>query len=101
MAFIQDAFVRDVNAKDVAAGPDLATLDKAALTTRLVSDARHIVGAAKVASIAFTQMQFSPLHPKSTTEDAIPPSQRNQPPAVAQTPAAQLPAAAPGKTKTP
>jgi flagellar basal body-associated protein FliL len=101
LAFIQDAFVRDVNAKDVATGPDLSTVDKAALTARLVGDARRIVGAAKVVSIMFTQMQFSPLHPKSTTEDAIPPSERNQPPAVAQTPASQAPTAVPDRAKTP
>jgi hypothetical protein len=98
MAFIQDAFVRDVNAKDVASGPDVSTVDKAALTARLVADARRIVGAAKVVTITFTQMQFSPLHPKANTEDAVAPSERSGPAPVAQTPPAQAPAE---KAKTP
>jgi hypothetical protein len=102
MAFIQDAFVRDVNAKDVASGPDLSTVDKTALAERLVADARRIVGPAKIASIEFTQMQFSPLHPKPTTEDAVPPSERAQvPAATAQAPGAQTqapPASATSKT---
>lgn len=93
MAFIQDTFVRDVNAKDVASGPDVSKVDKAALTSRLVADARRIVGATKVVSIMFMQMQFSPLHPKPSTEDAIPPSERGQPAAVAPTRPPQAPAA--------
>ena len=99
LAFIQDAFVRDVNANDVASGPDVAKVDKTALATRLVADARRVVGATKVVSIMFTQMQFSPLHPKANTEDAVAPSERTQPPqAAAQTQATQPPAA---KDKTP
>jgi hypothetical protein len=106
MAFIQDAFVRDVNAKDVASGPDVSKVDNAALTARLVADARRIVGATKVVSIMFTQMQFAPLHPKATTEDAIPPSQRVAQPAGSQASTAQTPQAAsaqqaPAKAKTP
>lgn len=110
LAFIQDAFVRDVNANDVASGSDLATVDKAALTTRLVAAARRVVGAPKVVTITFTQMQFSPLHPKANTEDAVAPSERTQlPPPTSgavqspatQTQANQTPAAPATKTKTP
>ncbi len=97
MAFIQDAFVRDVNMQDVASGPDVSLIDKAALTNRLVADARRIVGASKVASITFTQMQFSTLHPNTTTADASAFSPAaSQPAATAKTTPAP-----PGDSKTP
>ncbi|HVZ91674.1 MAG TPA: hypothetical protein VG843_08490 [Rhizomicrobium sp.] len=76
LAFIQDAFVRDVNAAPVGSADDPRTVDKPALAKRLVADARHIVGAGNVVGIEFKQIQFSPLHPKPTTEDAVPPAQR-------------------------
>ncbi|MEI9932111.1 MAG: hypothetical protein WDM89_16605 [Rhizomicrobium sp.] len=88
LAFIQDAFVRDVNAKDVASGPDVSTVDKAALTARLVGDAKRIVGAPKVVSIVFTEMQFSPLHPKTTTTDQNTGAAPSPPPPAAKPPAA-------------
>jgi hypothetical protein len=105
LAFIQDAFVRDVNAAPIAKSQDIASIDRAALGARLVADAKRIVGAAKVVTIEFTQIQFATLHPKATTEDAIPPSQRGPQPA-AQTTPAQPPATAaakpaPEKPKTP
>lgn len=76
LAFIQDAFVRDVNGAAIAK-PDAPTeVDRVALAARLVADARRIVGNAKVVAIAFTQIQFSPLHPKPTTDALVPPSER-------------------------
>jgi hypothetical protein len=93
LAFIQDAFVRDVNAQPISKTSDPTAVDTAALAVRLVADAKRVVGAAKVTGITFTQIQFSPLHPKTTTEDAIPPSQRGSQPAATQTPAAQTQAA--------
>ncbi len=90
LAFIQDAFVRDVNAAPIGKAADPTSVDTAALAPRLVADARRLVGGAKVASIVFTQIQFAPLHPRPTTEDAIPPSER----------ATQAPAA-PAKPATP
>ncbi len=89
LAFIQDAFVRDVNAQPISKASDPTAVDTAALAVRLVADAKRVVGAAKVTGITFTQIQFSPLHPKTTTEDAIPPSQRGSQPATPQNPAAQ------------
>lgn len=76
LAFIQDAFVRDVNTKPVGRDADPRTVDTAALEKRLVADARRIVGARKVVSMTFKEIQFSPIRPKQSTEDAIPPSQR-------------------------
>jgi hypothetical protein len=81
LAFIQDAFVRDVNARPVGKPGDPRTVDTDALAVRLLADARRVVGARKIASIAFAQIQFSPLRAKHSTEDAIPPSQRPPEPA--------------------
>jgi len=91
LAFIQDAFVRDVNAQPVGKESDAKDVDTAALSARLVADAKRIVGAKNVVSIVFTQIQFSPIHPKQSTEDAIPPSERPQLPQPVQTPLAQNP----------
>jgi len=76
LAFIQDAFVRDVNASPIGKDNAPTEVDTKRLAARLVADARRIVGSAKVVDIAFTEIQFSPLHPKPTTEGAIPPSER-------------------------
>jgi len=67
IAFIQDAFVRDVNAKEIATSGDPATVDNAALQTRLLADARKVVGASKLVSIAIMQVQISALHPGPVT----------------------------------
>jgi len=85
LAFIQDAFVRDVNASPTGKAQDPLAIDTAALTARLVADARRIVGNSKVVTITFTQIKFSPLHPKATTDA----------PETANTPAAQHAAAPP------
>ena len=76
IAFIQDAFVRDVNAKEIATSGDPATVDNAALQTRLLADARKVVGAGKLLSIAITQVQIAPLHPSPVTAVAgqLPPA---------------------------
>jgi hypothetical protein len=72
IAFIQDAYVRDVNAAPVALASDPTAVDTALLASRLVADARKVVGAAKVARIVFgdgekdTGIKFAPLHPTQT-----------------------------------
>jgi len=72
MAFIQDAFVRDVNAAPIGLASDPTQVDAKLLGARLLDDARRVVGAAKVAGIIFgdgkkdTGVQFSPLHPTQT-----------------------------------
>lgn len=81
IAFIQDAFVRDVNAKEIATSGDPVTVDNAALEARLLADARKVVGAAKLVSIAIMQIQIAPLHPGPVTAVAgQPPPAESAPP---------------------
>ncbi|HEX3674518.1 MAG TPA: hypothetical protein VHU87_09620 [Rhizomicrobium sp.] len=61
--FIQDAFVRDVNAKPIGKDSDPATVDQAGLQVRLLADARRIVGAGKVADLKIIQVQVNPIRP--------------------------------------
>ncbi len=65
IAFIQDAFVRDVNGAAVAKATDPSTVDNPALEARLLADAKRVMGPGKVASIAIVQLQVAPLHPDS------------------------------------
>lgn len=81
IAFIQDAFVRDVNAKEIATSGDPATVDNAALQVRLLADARNVVGTSKLVSIAITQVQIAPLHPSPVTAVAGQPPPADSPPA--------------------
>jgi hypothetical protein len=78
IAFIQDAFVRDVNKTEVATSGDPATVDNSALETRLLADARKVVGAAKIASIAIVQVQIAPLHPAPVTPAVATAPQQNE-----------------------
>lgn len=80
IAFIQDAFVRDVNAKEIATSGDPVTVDNAALQVRLLADARNVVGASKLVSIAITQVQIAPLHPGPVTAVAGQPPPADSPP---------------------
>lgn len=91
LAFIQDAFVRDVNASPIGFASDPTKVDTALLGRRLVADARRVVGNAKVVSIAFTQIQFSSLHPKPTTDDTVAPPERAPAQAAASPAAAKTP----------
>lgn len=61
--FLQDAFIRDVNGEPIVDSKDPAKVDKAALQARLLADVRRVVGADKVTSLAFTQLQVAPLRP--------------------------------------
>ncbi|HTQ15066.1 MAG TPA: hypothetical protein VMH86_14415 [Rhizomicrobium sp.] len=63
LAFIQDAFVRDVNGAPIALASDPTRVDEKAVTVRLLADARRIVGAAKVADLKLIQVQISPMRP--------------------------------------
>jgi hypothetical protein len=62
-AFIQDAFVRDVNARPIGKPDDPSTVDTAALNARMLADVRRIVGAAKIRAIEFITIQMSPMRP--------------------------------------
>lgn len=95
LAFIQDAFVRDVNGAPISKPGAPTEVDRAALASRLAADARKVVGGTKVVAVTFTQIQFSPLHPKPAVDELVPPPER-----AAQT-AEAAPADKPSAAKTP
>ncbi|MBV9044855.1 MAG: hypothetical protein JO294_07000 [Alphaproteobacteria bacterium] len=73
LAFVQDAFVRDVNAAPISAPGDPTQVDRALLTRRLTADLQKVLGPGKVAKVYFGDdtaadpgIQFSPLHPTQT-----------------------------------
>jgi hypothetical protein len=74
IAFVQDAFVRDVNAAEVVTSGEPAIVDNPALAARLLADARRVMGAGKIASIAIMQVQIAPLDPGPVT--AVAPGSR-------------------------
>ena len=61
--FIQDAYVRDVNASPIGKASDPQTVDADALAARMLADARRIVGADKVIGVLIVQMQLRQLKP--------------------------------------
>lgn len=73
LAFIQDAFVRNVNSASVARADDRNAVDQAALIARLLADARKVMGPGKVASISIVQIQVAPLRPTQTPALHTPP----------------------------
>jgi hypothetical protein len=76
IAFIQDAFVRDVNKDAIAKTGQPSPADNAALEARLLADARQVMGPGKVAAFRIVQLQIAPLHPQA----AITPSTTPPPP---------------------
>jgi hypothetical protein len=76
IVFIQDAFVRDVNGAPVSQQADPTAVDRALLASRLIADARKVVGTMKVAVVTFGDgkkdlgITFSPLHPTQTPQPA-------------------------------
>lgn len=82
LAFIQDIFVRDVNARPIGQANNPTQVDLPSLNDRLTADAQRIVGSGKVAHMDFTDghgkitIQFSPLHPDGATLTMVPPTER-------------------------
>jgi hypothetical protein len=76
LAFIQDAFVRDVSAKPIGKADDPRAVDTELLNARLVAVARRIAGSDKVVRMMFIAVQFAPLHPGESTVDLAAPSER-------------------------
>ena len=76
LAFIQDAFVRDVNKAPISKADDPTAVDTVLLNDRLVDDARRIVGNNKVVTMVFIGVQFAPLHPGDSTSDLVPPTEK-------------------------
>jgi len=63
VAFVQDAFVRDVNASSIGKAGDPKTVDQPALVARLLADTRRVIGAAKIVNIVLIDVQISPIRP--------------------------------------
>ena len=63
LAFIQDAFVRDVNMDPVTKPDQPDTVDIPALEHRLLADVQKIMGAGPVKTITICTIQMSPLRP--------------------------------------
>jgi hypothetical protein len=89
IAFIQDAFVRDVNGPSIGKPDDPTQVDMPGLQARLLADARKVMGG-KIVSLAIVQVQIAPLHPLQTP--AAPPPPESTPAAA---PAPSAPAKAP------
>lgn len=70
--FIQDAFVRDVNASTIGKPGDPMAVDKAALEPRLLALARKVMGPGKVADLKLIQVQISPMRPGATPPSSSP-----------------------------
>jgi hypothetical protein len=63
--FIQDAYVRDVNAQPIGKADDPATVDADGLAARLLADAKRVGGASRVIGVRIIQIQMSVLAPRS------------------------------------
>jgi hypothetical protein len=64
--FLQDAFVRDVNAAPIGRADAPQIVDQPALVARLLGDARRIAGSADVVSYTITEIQVAPTRPNQT-----------------------------------
>jgi hypothetical protein len=63
--FIQDAFVRDVNASSIAKPDDPMAVDNSTLEARLLALTKKVMGPGKVVDLKLMQVQISPLRPGS------------------------------------
>jgi hypothetical protein len=64
LAFIQDAFVRDVNAKSIGKSDSPQTVDKDALAARLLADTQKVMKPGTVGSVQLIEVQIRPTHPQ-------------------------------------
>lgn len=63
MPFLQDAFVRDVNAASIQQQNDPKTLNIKDLQARFLADSRRVVGMANVVAVSFSQIQIAWIVP--------------------------------------
>lgn len=75
--FIQDAFVRNVNANGIGLGADPAKVDRPAVETRFLAEARKIAGAKAVVSVSITQVQMSALRAGPPSNVPVAPQSEN------------------------
>lgn len=61
--FIQDAFVRDVNASSIGKPDDPMAVDRATLAPRLLMLAKKVMGPGKVTDLKLMEVQIRPLRP--------------------------------------
>lgn len=73
--FIQDAMVRDINNASVTTADDREKVDIANVESRLLANARKVMGASKVKQITICTVQISELRPKQTPALHTPPDQ--------------------------
>ena len=66
LPFIQDAFVRDVNARGVAKPADPQAVDVVALEARLLANAVKVMGPGKIKQITVCTVNVAELHPQKT-----------------------------------
>lgn len=76
LAFIQDAFVREVNGRRVSLASDPKQIDKDLLTARLTAVARRIVGNDTVRAMLLMEVKYAPLHPGDSTTGGVPPPEQ-------------------------
>jgi hypothetical protein len=76
LPFIQDAFVRDVNAAAVTVPGDPEKVDIAGVEARLLADARKVMGVDKVRLMTVCTVQIAELHPLRTPALYTPPEEK-------------------------
>ncbi|HEY5338622.1 MAG TPA: hypothetical protein VIJ85_10485 [Rhizomicrobium sp.] len=69
IAFIQDAFVRDVNMSSIGKATDPKTVDATTLTARLLADAQKATKPGLVVGLKLIQIQIRPLRPDAQQPD--------------------------------
>jgi hypothetical protein len=75
LPFIQDVMVRDVNGTAVTAADDPQSVDVPRLESRLLGDARKVIGADKVKLITVCTVQIAELHPVQSQARTAPADQ--------------------------
>ena len=66
-AFIQDAFVRDVNTSTIGKADDPQTVDSPALTARLLADVKKVVKPGSVTGLRLIEVQIRLMRPGPVT----------------------------------
>jgi hypothetical protein len=74
--YIQDAMVRDVNGADVTTAEDREHVDIPKLETRLMGDAKKVLGVGKVKQITVCTVHIAELHPVQTQAQVAPKDQQ-------------------------
>ena len=76
LAVIQDAYVREVNARPLGLASDPTAIDKEQLNARLTANAKRIAGDKRVVSMLFIDIKYAPLRPSASTDGNVPPPEQ-------------------------